>query len=1182
MNKFTTKLLIAALLARLGVAAACGQGFTEPDVLFYGEVRKSGGGQTVLLQSGKLEMTFVNQSNPANRVTVKADLSPVGNGSIKPYSYAVRIPLAYLPEAPRMSAFLAVTTLPTSFKIEQITIDGTPATLPDGSKEYYGLSFASRSGEYRLDLLVAGDSISTAHDGIPDWWKRIYGLDITIDVSGADPDGDGWTNLQEFQRGSDPTKSNLDPLLVSTNIRVPELGEAGLYLQFLDSNTPDSGIDIALSSFAGGGFQLNVDGAPMASGPATHFKLTDLKSGRLSIKHTDRTARQVALPVSWNDGGQVFTGQVLVTVVSPTVEDGSDAALWLDGSDLSAAGTRISTWPDRSGNGRPAMQPVTNYQPVVADRSADFSSNHSAHLFFQDAALPAGDQTLLASYRAATSGDDAQTLLSTNRGYLQVASTTQAISYPGAPTYQMDGVAVRGYDNAAGANTTSIFRRKAGLMQDIFGISYSGENVAATDIDPVLPTLGARRSAIPTGANPVDTSFGGQLHELLVFPTALAEQKLRDVQNYLASKWSGAVIWNLSTELKPVILTAGPDSRRRIIRGGFGADQLTGGPGDDIISGGAGDDILTGGGGSDRFLFGALDTGRKTITDFDQARDVIDLSALFWGVTGDARQSISVRLDTNYSTQIPTLDSVLIVKLPGAGTQEIVLKGVVIGSTQLIQLIVEGRICMGALSIPTNVQIALASGNGTSPLGESLAQSFTVNLTRSGAGVSAALDVPVGFFESASGGLFVVDGATSSNGQRAVVSFARGVTSKSVTVHSVPNLDTSGVGTLQVAVLPQYKYSVTGTTVQQTITDNPMVWLEVTQPNAIASPAQPATIVLHRDGDLTQSLVVDYLLGGTAVNGVHIQPIPTSATIFAGQSIRSIPISARGAGLTAGPKVLFFQLASRDRYMVGSPHEALLYVGNTAQDAAGAGFDRWLLASTNGAIPKFDSLMAMAPGTMHDYILAYGLGLGSVKDLWKNGIKLQVINGQPEISVPALLNAADLRWSIQASNDMQQWVDAGSSFTQAPAAGGMRFVGPPFASADGRKFYRVNMNIDPGPSASSGITNLTGASKYGMSGNGNWTTEAATGNLVCAGGNTGETSRIIAKVSGPATTNFEMDISGGDFNDMLVFYIDGVSQATTYGDPVTIQRTWTDTSSHLLMWEFTHGSGRAVIRNLSR
>lgn len=1182
MKKFTNKLLIAALLAKFGLAAASGQGFTEPDVLFYGEVRKSGGGQTVLLQSGKLEMTFVNQSNPANRVTIKTDLYPVGNGATKPYSYAVKVPMAYLPEAPRMSAFLAVSTLPTSFKIEQITIDGTPATLPDGSKEFYGLSFASRSGEYRLDLLVAGDSISTAHDGIPDWWKRIYGLEIGLDVSGADADGDGWTNLEEFLRGSDPTKSNLDPQLVSSGIRVPESGEAGVFLQFLDSNTPDSGIDIVIASLEGSGFQINVDGTPIGSGPAPHFKLTDLKSGRLTIKHTDRAVRKVALPLSWSDGGEVFSGEVLVAVTSPTLEDGSDAALWLNGSDLPAAGTPISTWPDRSGNGRPAMQPLADYQPLAGDRSVDFSGNDSAHLFFQDAALPTGDQTVLAAYRAVASADEPQTLLSTNRGFLQIAATTQAISYPGAPTYQMDGLAVRGYENTAGATTTSIFRRKAGLVQNIFGISYNGENIAATDIDPVLPTLGARRSAIPSGPNPVDASFGGQLHELLVFPAALAEQKLRDVQNYLASKWGGAVIWNLSTELKPITLAAGPNSQRRIIRGGFGKDQLSGGPGDDILSGGAGDDTLTGGGGSDRFLFGALDTGRKTISDFDQAKDVLDLSALFWGVTGDARQTISVRLDANYTTPVPTLDSVLIVKLPAGGTQEIVLKNTVIGATQLVQLIVEGRISMGALSIPTNVQISLASGSPTGPVGESLAQSFTVNVTRSGAGTSAALDVPLGFFDDALGGLFVVDGATSSTGQRAVVSFPRGVTSKTLTVHSVPDLETNGAATLQLAVLPRYQYSVVGTAVQQAISDNPMVWLEVAQANAVASPPQPARVVLHRDGNLTQSLVVDFQLGGTVVNGVHIQPAPSSATIFAGQSTREISISARAAGLSAGPKVLLLQLASRDRYLIGDPHEALLYVGNTAQEAAGAGFDRWLLASTNGAIPKLDSLMGLAPRKLRDYVLAYGLGLGSVDDLWKKGVVLRMIDGQPELSVPSQLRAADLRWGIQASNDMIQWADAGSTFVQVPDPNGLRFVGPALASADRSKFYRVNMDLDPGPSASSGIATLTGASKYGMGGNGNWTTDLTTGDLVCAGGNTGDTSRIIAKVSGPAAINFEMAIGGGGWDDALVFYIDGVRQSTTTGGSVEVQRAWADASTHLLMWEFTRGSGRAVIRNLAR
>ncbi|MEI6655175.1 MAG: type I secretion C-terminal target domain-containing protein [Verrucomicrobiota bacterium] len=721
---FLTATFLGSLCA--ATAAVTTPGFTESDVLFYGQVRKSGGGQTVLLQGGHLQMTFVNQSNAANRVTLEAELQPTGNGATKPYSYSIKVPLAYLPAAQRIGEFLSIGTLPTTFKIEQITIDGTPATLPDGSKDFYGLSFASRASQNRLDLLVVGDSTSTAHDGIPDWWKRLYGLDTSMDVSADDPDGDGWTNLQEFLRGGNPLVSNRIPQLVTTECAIPESGEAGLCLQFLDSDTPDAGIHIGLAGPVDSGFQIKVDGAAMAPGTPQDFTLADLKAGHLTLAHTDRSLRQFALPISWNDGGTPLAGEVQVHVVTASAEDGSDAIVWLDGFDLPAAGQRIGSWPDRSGNGHPATQPLADYQPVVADASADFSGAAAAHLFFWDAAMPAGDHTVLAAYRGAAATDAPQTLLSTNRGFLQLAATTQAISYPGAASYQMDGTAVRGYENIAGATTTSIFRRQGTLLQNIYGLSYDGENIATAGIDPVLPTLGARRSALSNGVDPVDQAFSGQLHELLVFPSALPEQKLRAVNDYLQSKWSGAVIWDFSTEIKDITLAlGGAATRSNIIRGGFGNDHLSGGAGNDILSGGGGDDTLTGGGGNDTFVFGGVDTGRDQITDFDAQNDIIDLSALFWGMTGDARQYLTVRLDTNYATPIPTLDSTLIVQRPDGSKQEIVLQNTVIGSTQLIRLIAEGHIRMGGLSIPTAVQLVLTSGSTSSPLPEALAQSFT-------------------------------------------------------------------------------------------------------------------------------------------------------------------------------------------------------------------------------------------------------------------------------------------------------------------------------------------------------------------------------------------------------------------------------------------------------------------------
>jgi RTX calcium-binding nonapeptide repeat (4 copies) len=1170
---------VFSILCAVG-SHAHAQGFTEPEVVFYGEVRKSGGGQTVLLQSGKLELTFVNQTNPANRVVIKGDLYPVGNGDTKAYSYAVKVPLAFLPSAPRIGSFLAVSTQQTSFKIEEITVDGTEATLPDGSKEFYGLSFASRATDYRLDLLVAGDSISTAHDGIPDWWKRVFGLDTSLDIASDDPDADGWSNLEEFLRGSNPLVSQLNPQLVTSEIHVTELGEAGLYLEFLDSNTPDSGINVSIANLVSSGFQLKIDGVAMNSVTPTQLSLASLKAGKISIRHLDRTAREVNLPLSWSDGGQVFTGSIMIAADAPTVADGSDASLWLDGKDLPASGAPISTWTDRSGNGRSAMQPLAEFQPKVTRGAADFTGTNSAHLFFQDSSLPAGDQTILTSYRNVASSDQAQTIFSTNRGYLQLAATNQAISYPGAPTFQIDGLAVRGYEDTSAETTTSIFRREGSLVQNIFGVSYSGENITAAEIDPVLPTIGARRSAISSGVNPVDQTFAGELQELLVFPSALGEQKLRDLHDYLQSKWDNAVIWNHSTELKPINLAAGTSTQRRIIRGGFGFDNLNGGPSDDTISGGAGDDILTGGAGKDRFVFGGVDKDKDTITDYDSVNDIIDISAFYWGRTGDARQYVSVRLDTNYSTPVPTLDSVLIVKLADNSTQEIVLRNTVIGATQLIRLITEGNLYMGSLSIPTTVQMA-ASNPGVS-ITESLTQAFNVQVTRSGAGIAAALDVPIGFADYASGARIVVDGATNASGARNVVSFSRGETTKTLTVHPVPNLKTVGTSSVQLAVLPQYKYTVAGTPVSQTVTDTPRVWLEVTEANASVTPVQNAKLRLYRDGSTAQSLNVEFQLGGTAVNGVHINTVPSSATILAGQNFREIQFTARAAGLTDGPKVLLVQLASRERYLLANPHEALVYVGTTTASASGAGFDRWLQASSQGSITDLASLMKIAPARMNEYLQAYAFGLGSVADLGKFGVSLRIVNGRPELSIPGQMKSADLKWSVQASAGLDQWNDVSTSFTSIAEGNNLKLVGQPIATNERNKFYRVSMGLEPGQFSSSSIATLTGSSDYGMSGNANWTTDQATGDLVSSGGNVGEANRIIANVSGPMSVDFEMSVIGGDWNDSLVFYIDGVMQTDTYGDAVRFQKTFTTAGQHLLMWEFTRGSGKAVIRNLAK
>jgi len=47
-------------------------------------------------------------------------------------------------------------------------------------------------------------------DGMPDDWEDANGLNKIIDDAGGNPDGDGLTNLQEFQRGTDPQDDDSD------------------------------------------------------------------------------------------------------------------------------------------------------------------------------------------------------------------------------------------------------------------------------------------------------------------------------------------------------------------------------------------------------------------------------------------------------------------------------------------------------------------------------------------------------------------------------------------------------------------------------------------------------------------------------------------------------------------------------------------------------------------------------------------------------------------------------------------------------------------------------------------------------------------------------------------------------------------------------------------------------------
>src|SRR6266545_183848 len=58
--------------------------------------------------------------------------------------------------------------------------------------------------------IEAGLGVDTDGDGLPDSWEQAYGLSVGTNDAGADPDGDGLTNLQEYSANTNPKQADTD------------------------------------------------------------------------------------------------------------------------------------------------------------------------------------------------------------------------------------------------------------------------------------------------------------------------------------------------------------------------------------------------------------------------------------------------------------------------------------------------------------------------------------------------------------------------------------------------------------------------------------------------------------------------------------------------------------------------------------------------------------------------------------------------------------------------------------------------------------------------------------------------------------------------------------------------------------------------------------------------------------
>lgn len=199
---------------------------------------------------------------------------------------------------------------------------------------------------------VIGYSPDTDADGMPDSWELQFGLDINTDDSINDADGDGATNLEEFQAQADPTDSDTD-------------GDG-----MPDGFEVDYGLDPLVDDSSG---DADADGLSNGSEYTYNTDPTNTDSDGDTLTDGDEVNTHGTDPAnSDSDGDGLPDGFEVNNGLNPTSDDANEDA---DGDGLSnsaeyAYNSDVNN-PDTDGDGLTDGEEVNTYNTDPTDSDTD-------------------------------------------------------------------------------------------------------------------------------------------------------------------------------------------------------------------------------------------------------------------------------------------------------------------------------------------------------------------------------------------------------------------------------------------------------------------------------------------------------------------------------------------------------------------------------------------------------------------------------------------------------------------------------------------------------------------------------------------------------------------------------------------------------------------------------------------
>ena len=286
----------------------------EPEIVFYGKVSTQLGLTPITITSGTLTWEIHPKEGDGESYSFSTELEPLADGK---YSYQLNIPQSLIVNIQtRQEIPEQVINIEKNKNLflrhYEIKINGEIAMIDDEKLQFFTLNQALRGHHQELNLFVSakvlGDELDSDNNGLADAWETLYGLTGVNADPLVDTDSDGWTNIEEFERGTDPTISNALPVLIGDkgeedkyNISIFENGKTQLRLSVIDADSDLSRVNIILQTIPKLVEIFNVSDMTTPLSEGSKILATSLNNGEIILSYTPTLDLSLDTPASLDD-----------------------------------------------------------------------------------------------------------------------------------------------------------------------------------------------------------------------------------------------------------------------------------------------------------------------------------------------------------------------------------------------------------------------------------------------------------------------------------------------------------------------------------------------------------------------------------------------------------------------------------------------------------------------------------------------------------------------------------------------------------------------------------------------------------------------------------------------------------------------------------------------------------------